>query len=88
MQISWPWLRKKTLSLFEERVPWLGEGPNARPPVLPRDGPQQARYRQDARLADFHSAAFRREAGLERSNSKDAIIFTVLPHMWHSPQFH
>jgi hypothetical protein len=39
MKIWWPRQRKKLLSLFEERVPWLGEDPNAKPPVLPSDGP-------------------------------------------------
>jgi hypothetical protein len=39
MKIWWPWRRKKPLSLFEERVSWLDEGPDANLPILPGDGP-------------------------------------------------
>ena len=39
MKISWPWQRNKPLSLFEERVPWLDEDSNDKPPVLPINGP-------------------------------------------------
>lgn len=27
-------------------------------------------------------------SSLERSDSNNVIIFTVLPYLWHSPQFH
>jgi hypothetical protein len=37
MKLWWPWRKKKPLSLFETRIPWLGEDPNAKPPVLPSD---------------------------------------------------
>src|SRR5580765_2788781 len=39
MKIYWPWRRKKPLSLFETRVLWLGEDPNAKPPCLSSMGP-------------------------------------------------
>jgi hypothetical protein len=39
MKIWWPWRRKKPRSLFEERVQWLGEAPDAKPSVLLSDGP-------------------------------------------------
>src|SRR5262249_34555244 len=32
MKIWWPWRKKKFQSLFEERVPWAYEDPNAPPP--------------------------------------------------------
>ncbi|MBZ5507790.1 MAG: hypothetical protein LAO78_20200 [Acidobacteriia bacterium] len=39
MKIWWPWRRKRTLTLFEERVPWLGEAPDAKPIRLAPQGP-------------------------------------------------
>jgi hypothetical protein len=39
MKISWPWRRHEPLSLFEERVPWLDEDPDAKLPIFPSDGP-------------------------------------------------
>lgn len=35
MKISWPWRKKEPLSLFENRIPWLGKDLHAKPHVLP-----------------------------------------------------
>lgn len=34
MKIWWPWRKKKVQSLFEERIPWAGEGLGAGPPTV------------------------------------------------------
>jgi hypothetical protein len=39
MKIWWPWHRNKPLSLFEERVPRLGERQDAKLSILPSEGP-------------------------------------------------
>ena len=39
MKTWWPWRRKRTFTLFEERIPWLGEAPDAKLIRLARQGP-------------------------------------------------
>jgi hypothetical protein len=39
MKISWPWRKKKPITLFEERVPWVGEDPDAKPICFSSRGP-------------------------------------------------
>jgi len=48
MRIWWPWRSKKSLLLFEKRVPWRYEGPNDGPPALPREIPYRGPHPMNA----------------------------------------